>query len=71
MDLHVIFLILHIYKIEIRNSKTYLPEVSVSSVMATDRLMDRDNTTGIGDNSAGIGYDSAGIIDIAAKVIPF
>ena len=31
---HVIFLILYIYKIEIRNSEIYLPEASVSSTMA-------------------------------------
>ena len=44
---------------------------------ATDRLRDRDNTTGIGDNSAVIGNNSAeigdgaaGIVDISANVIP-
>ena len=37
---------------------------------AADRLMDRDNTAGIGDNSAEIGDGAAGIVDIAANVIP-
>ena len=38
MGRHVIFLILYIYKIEIRNSKIYLPEVSVSSTMGSGKL---------------------------------
>ena len=38
MGHHVIFLISYIYKIAVMNSKTYLPKVSVSSIMA-QRLM--------------------------------
>ena len=32
------FMFIYIYKIEIRNSETYLPEVSVSSTMALEEL---------------------------------
>ena len=39
MGHHVIFSILYKYKIEIRNSETYLPEVSVSSIMAGCQIM--------------------------------
>ena len=42
----------------------------IGDLAATDFLMNRDNSAGIGDNSTEIGDDAAGIVDIAANAIP-